>query len=89
MTVAAVVPASVALFATPPFDDVHDTLYAVMVEALFAGVANDTFNDPVVVVVDVETALAGLGAFGAPAITAVVVTDGPRPTAFLGWMRNV
>jgi hypothetical protein len=57
---------------------------------LFAGAVNVTVSDPVVPVVEPDTALTLTGASGAPALTAAEAADaGPAPREFVAFTVHV
>jgi hypothetical protein len=66
---AAVAPACVPIFVAPPLVEVHVAVWLVIALPLFAPIVNVTVNEPVAVVVELDTAFTFVGAAGEPTIT--------------------
>jgi hypothetical protein len=83
---AAVAPACVPVFVTPPFDDAHVAVWEVIAEPLFAPMVNDTLICPAATF----TADTPVGGAGEPTITGNDATDAkPAPRAFVALTVHV
>jgi hypothetical protein len=83
-------PKCTALFTAPPRLGVHVAVNFVIGPAWLAPAANETVTDPVVADVGFGSAIAPVGAAGAPTVTALEAGDAvPVPTTFLAATLNV